>query len=67
MEIIKIVLGALLLVFVICLLLTWPFMVVWNYAVVAAISVAKPIGYWVAFCLILILITFISAFSSKIE
>lgn len=34
-----------------CLLVAWPFMWVWNYAVVSAVTIAKPINYWVAFWL----------------
>lgn len=34
-----------------CLLLAWPFMWIWNYAVVSALTVAKPITYWPAFWL----------------
>lgn len=34
-----------------CLLLAWPFMWIWNYAVVSALAVAKPITYWPAFWL----------------
>jgi hypothetical protein len=35
------------------LIFAYPFMLLWNYAVVAAISVAKPIGYWVSCCLMI--------------
>ena len=35
------------------LIFAYPFMLLWNYAVVAAISVANPIGYWVSFCLMI--------------
>lgn len=40
------------------LLFTWPFMWMWNYSVVSALSVAQPITYWPAFCLMM----FISLF-----
>jgi hypothetical protein len=33
------------------LLMAWPFMWIWNYAVVAALSVANPITYWQAYWL----------------
>jgi hypothetical protein len=33
------------------LLFAWPFMWLWNYAVVEAIEVCNPIEYWVAFWL----------------
>lgn len=35
----------------IMLLCAYPFMWIWNYAVVGAISVAKPIDYWTSFWL----------------
>ena len=33
------------------ILAAWPIMWFWNFAIVAAVSVAQPIGYWVAFCM----------------
>ena len=30
------------------------FMVLWNYAVVAALTIAAPIGFWHALCLVCI-------------
>lgn len=42
-----------------CLLLAYPFMVMWNYAVVEAVSVARPITYWPAFCLMMFLSLFL--------
>lgn len=30
------------------------FMVLWNYAVVAALTIAAPIGFWQALCLVCI-------------
>lgn len=47
------------------LLLAFPFMWMWNYAVVAAISVAKPIDYWVAFTLMVFISAFVSSSSSS--
>jgi hypothetical protein len=41
------------------LLLAWPFMFLWNYAVVSAITIAKPIGYWVSFWLMIFISVFI--------
>lgn len=35
----------------ISLLMAWPFMWLWNGAVVEALTIAKPITYWVSFCL----------------
>lgn len=39
------------LITVISLLMAWPFMWIWNYAMVSAVTFAKPITYWVAFWL----------------
>lgn len=44
----------------ISLLVAWPFMWIWNFAVVAAVSVAKPISYWIAFWLMVFCGTFIA-------
>ncbi len=41
-------------VFIMSLIMAFPIMWLWNYAVVIAITIAKPITYWVAFCLLLI-------------
>lgn len=46
-------LGVLCFVACVCLLLALPFMWIWNYAVVSALTIAKPINYWVAFWLML--------------
>lgn len=35
------------------MLLTWPFMWMWNYAVVSALSNAQPISYWPSLCLLI--------------
>lgn len=53
-----ILLGVVAFIAGVCLLLAWPFMWLWNYAVVQAISVTNPITYWPAFWLML----FISLF-----
>lgn len=52
--------GAIMLALVmgLSLLTAFPFMWLWNYAVVGAITVAKPIEYWVAYWLM----TFVSFF-----
>lgn len=47
------------------LVMTWPFMWVWNYAIVSAISVANPISYWVAFWLNLFLLYFLTRSGSN--
>ena len=48
----------------VCLLLAWPFMLLWNYAVVAALTIVKPINYWTAFWLMLFLSFFIVGYNS---
>lgn len=45
------VIALLICAFVGSFVLAVPMMVFWNYAVVAAISVANPISYWVAYWL----------------
>ena len=30
------------------------FMLLWNYAIVAALTIAMPIGYWHAVCMVII-------------
>ena len=44
-------LSAVLMCVIVCLLFAFPFMWAWNYAVVEAVSVAKPVGFWEALCL----------------
>ena len=61
MKIIVALLSFVIAVVIISLILAWPFMWLWNGAVVEALTVAKPIGYWVSFCLII----FVSAFLAK--
>lgn len=51
----------------ICAVLAIPFMLMWNFAVVAAITVAKPIGYKVAFCLMMFISLFIAGSRSDIS
>ena len=41
------------------LLLAWPFMWLWNYAMVEAISIAMPLTYWPAYCLLLLVSFFL--------
>lgn len=50
-KIVGVVCGFILLAMVIAFIAAFPFMWIWNYAVVGAISVANPIGYWQAFWL----------------
>lgn len=45
---------------VLAFIMAWPFMWLWNYAVVSALTVAKPITYWPAFWLMLFTGMFIS-------
>lgn len=48
-----------------CLLMAWPFMWIWNYAVVSAIDIANPITYWIAFWLMLFISLFVVGFSRR--
>jgi hypothetical protein len=53
------------LVFCLCfaatlLLAALPFLWIWNYAVVAALTIARPITYWPAFWLLLFLGVFVA-------
>ena len=59
MKLLLLIGGVLLVAVASCLLLAWPFMLIWNYAVVAAVTMTKPIEYWVAFWLMLFLSLFI--------
>lgn len=49
----------------ICAVLAVPFMLMWNFAVVAAITVAKPISYNIAFCLMMFISFFIAGNKSS--
>ena len=60
MKIALIVFGVIAFAIVFGLLLAWPFMWIWNYAVVAAVSVTKPIGYWIAFWLMMFISLFVA-------
>jgi hypothetical protein len=51
----------------ISLLMAFPFMWIWNYAVVSAVTVVKPIGYWVAFWLMMFCGTFIAGTQSNVK
>lgn len=65
-EIAAFLIGVMFMTAVLMLLLAWPFMLIWNYAVVSALTVAKPIDYWVAFWMMSFLALFVSrAGSSK--
>ena len=58
MQVLGYIAGFIATFIVLVLLFAFPFMWLWNYAVVSAVSVAQPITYWVALCLM----TFLSAF-----
>lgn len=47
--------------------LAWPFRLIWNYAIVQALSIANPIGYWPAFWLVVFLMLFANGSRSKSE
>ena len=64
-KIFTVVVFVIVFVTAISLLLAYPFMWMWNYAVVKAVSVANPIDYWVAFTLMIFISLFISSSSSS--
>ena len=43
-----------------CLALAWPFLMIWNYAVVQAVDFANTIQYWPAFWLMMFLAMFVA-------
>lgn len=45
--------GLLLGLIVLTMLIAWPFLAMWNYAVVQAVTIAQPLEYWPAFWLML--------------
>jgi hypothetical protein len=47
------------------LILAWPFMWLWNYAVCGAVNVATPIEYWRAFWLLTFLMLFAKSTSQS--
>tara|TARA_Y100000034_G_C6909389_1_gene423344 strand:- start:2686 stop:2907 length:222 start_codon:yes stop_codon:yes gene_type:complete len=47
------------------LLMAFPFMWMWNYAVVAALTIANPISYWPAFCLMFFIGLFLAKSNSS--
>lgn len=48
MERLKIFLGAVVLLFVACIILAWPIQLLWNYSLVGAIDGVNPITFWQA-------------------
>ena len=60
-----IVLGVIALLACLSLALAWPFMWLWNYAIVSAIKVANPINYWVAFWLMMFIALFVRSTRSS--
>lgn len=50
--------GVMVFIFAVCC--AYPFMLVWNYAVVNAITIAKPIDFWTALLLNLLLVFYTS-------
>lgn len=63
-QIFGILLGAVVLVAIIAIIFAYPFMLIWNYAVVAAIQVANPIEFWQAFWLMVFFSAFVSGSNS---
>lgn len=42
----------------VCLAIAYPFMWIWNYALVQALTIVKPIDYWIAFWLMMTILLF---------
>jgi hypothetical protein len=59
-KVIWLFIGIVIVCMILALIVAWPFMLIWNYAVVAAISVANPINFWQAFWLSVFCALFIS-------
>lgn len=51
------------LLFALCFGMALPFMWIWNYAVVQAVTFANPIDYWVAFWLMMFCVVFLASSS----
>lgn len=47
------ILGIILLIILVTFAMAFPFMWMWNYAIVKAITVASPITYWPAYWMML--------------
>ena len=60
-----VILFGFLIIFGLSLVLAFPFMWMWNFAVVQAITVTQPIDYWVAFCLMMFIGLFIAGNNKK--
>ena len=52
-------LGVSIFIFLLSAIVAIPFMLLWNFAVVSAITIAKPIGYLVSFGLTVFFLTFV--------
>lgn len=59
------VIGVVIIGFAWSLAIALPFMWIWNYAVVSAIEIARPITYWPAFWLAFFLSMFVKSSSSS--
>ena len=68
MKQVLVVIGLGLAITVMCiamsLLLAWPFMWIWNYAVCGALSIATTIDYWRAFWLLTFMWLFMKSSSA---
>lgn len=58
--------SVLVLITVMAIIMAFPFMLLWNYAAVGALTIAKPIGFWQSFWL-LWLITWIFSNRARVE
>jgi hypothetical protein len=61
------ILGILVIVPILCLLMGFPFMWIWNFAVVSAISIAKPITFWQSFWLMMFITIFVKSHNASVS
>jgi len=61
----RLIVSVIFLVMAMPLFMAWPFMWIWNYAVVSAVTVTAPIGYWTAFWLMVFVIVWLAGSNSR--
>lgn len=64
-KVLGVIFGLVVIIFILAFMMALPFMWIWNYAVVAAISVANPINFRQAFWLAVFCATFLSSSSAS--
>lgn len=50
-NVISVFIALIMVCLILAIVMAYPFMLIWNYAVVSAIDVANPITFWQAFWL----------------